>query len=59
MKENALSSYDAEKERALKEKRKDENLVEFLRVSVNDAYDGNDEDGYYIPLHESNMRDLR
>jgi hypothetical protein len=37
-----------------KEKRKAEDLVEFLRVSVNDGYDGNDEDGYYIPLHERN-----
>ena len=35
-----------------KEKKRAEDLVEFLRVSVNDGYDGNDEDGYYIPLHE-------
>jgi hypothetical protein len=37
-----------------KEKKRAEDLVEFLRVSVNDGYDGNDEDGYYIPLHERN-----
>lgn len=35
-----------------KENERAEDLVEFLRVSVNDGFDGNDTDGYYIPLHE-------
>jgi len=35
-----------------KQKQRDKDLVEFLRVSVNDGYDGNPEDGYYIPLNE-------
>lgn len=53
LKEKAISKYEERIEKDEKDKKeRAEDLVEFLRVSVNDAYDGNDEDGYYIPLHE-------
>jgi hypothetical protein len=53
LKEKAAESYEKQLEKYEKEKEdKEEDLVEFLRVSVNDAYDGNEDDGYYIPLHE-------
>lgn len=53
LKDKAIADYEDRIEQAAKtQKERDEDLVEFLRVSVNDAYDGNDTDGYYIPLHE-------
>jgi hypothetical protein len=47
-------SQDREREATTAQEQRDEDLIEFLRVSVNDGFDGNDNDGYYIPLHERN-----
>ena len=53
LKNDAITDFQT-KEQEAKEKQtqRDEDLIEFLRVSVNDGFDGNPEDGYYIPLHE-------
>lgn len=51
--QQASTYADREKQKLIVEQeKKDRDLVEFLRVSVNDGYDGNQEEGFYIPLHE-------
>ena len=53
IKEAAIAeSRRLEREYIEDKKKSDQDLIEFLRVSVNDGYDGNETDGYYIPLHE-------
>ena len=53
LRNTAISDFQRREREATRiQEKSDEDLVEFLRVSVNDGFDGNDNDGYYIPLHE-------
>lgn len=55
LKNDAIADFQRrEGEATTAQEQRDEDLIEFLRVSVNDGFDGNPEDGYYIPLHERN-----